>query len=1276
MKVKNVLFPTPHKPKKHGFAIVATMTLMILLASVAVGLMALASSQSRIAMQSMLTAAARQQALIGLDAAIGQLQAELGPDQRVSANSGIMTKSNSSSSIPNAAYILGVWNSWDGPIYGSSESNKASNIQATYDKGRTKMFRRWLISSINKRDTLDINAYDSLSSRKPGQRICLVGEGTLGRRGPSNNHIYADLISMPSTGTNVAQFAWWVGGENQKAKANTVDVETTSDTVELLSRTWDTPSAVFSENDQLRFLPDRIEDPSSLLSLGSLPLLADSSREAGASYFFDVTTSSYSLAADVRNGGLKKDLCLLLNKSNLTGTDFARRSNQDCPIVEQGGDVPQAAERDMPIGSWQTMHAYYNTWPDGSGGDTNFSSRLQGGVRSAYTYMSGDLIKASSGTGYDSKSLFESNSKTAGYARVPVMISFLSNFIPMTQDYEGTSTAGVELQVSLAFGPTVLWWNPYNVPMKVGGKKLWTYTVPYRTTFLQSKVEWMNSGTSYAYDGWAYVALIKKYKSFNSTDLMIYGSAAFDPDYGSYFAESEDAVDSDIEFQPGEVLFFSLAKNRFELGESETSYDNPLVLGYYPDKLTSNRAHFLGSTSSSNIEYVENGYVKFSLRFGVNPDNDSGWHAGSQSIDPPSTADDVDTTNFFNDFWERFGGTENYEQTPALSLVYGFNGLTENVSEAATAYSDKEGVAPAQTYLGWYDPSTPPEENILNQYIYKLPEHYDVDSPTIEASVGFTIKSCDQYASTQLVSKSDYRSKIWQHSSPVFFGSQIFNPNDEQRAYHPFQLSTIESQSGLGIANIGNNGTIGVTNDGEQASYVSAAELPVHPPFSLAGFAGMRLTPGWYKKSSGSGFVSRHASMQYQMGVPSNGIGNSFADPTLPMDDIYAKNAIETPSFVQQSGGSSIFNDCYDHGLLINDALWDSFFCSSISDRPLVNGKVEAKQVLTEFLSGKTPLPVSRYKKSITALSDEAVITRLMGTDGWKYVAQYLVVDGGFNVNSTSVEAWTAVLLGLSKRELVSNVSSGSLTKVESTRNDSDVVFSRFMLSTTDKSLDSLGRFSMKRGDSNLRKSGNSAATAWGEVRKLSADGVRRLAEELVKQVRERGPFLSMSDFVNRRLQAGNVTNSLKGALQTAIDDAGLNSDFDETKITSPKSGGFYKFTSAAAGSLYTGAPGYLIQSDVLTSLGNILTVRDDTFTVRAYGCVKNKNNAVLSQAWCEATVQRCVDYVDPTNLPTDAAVKNTSGATKNARTLSNVNKVLGRQFKVVSFKWLDHWDI
>ena len=51
-------------------------------------------------------------------------------------------------------------------------------------------------------------------------------------------------------------------------------------------------------------------------------------------YFHDATVTARSVPVNVRTGGLKQDLCLLFNKESLTGTEFACRNNQDCPIAE------------------------------------------------------------------------------------------------------------------------------------------------------------------------------------------------------------------------------------------------------------------------------------------------------------------------------------------------------------------------------------------------------------------------------------------------------------------------------------------------------------------------------------------------------------------------------------------------------------------------------------------------------------------------------------------------------------------------------------------------------------------------------------------------------------------------------------------------------------------------------------------------------------------------------------------------------------------------------
>ena len=169
-----------------------------------------------------------------------------------------------------------------------------------------------------------------------------------------------------------------------------------------------------------------------------------------------------------------------------------------------------------------------------------------------------------------------------------------------------------------------------------------------------------------------------------------------------------------------------------------------------------------------------------------------------------------------------------------------------------------------------------------------------------------------------------------------------------------------------------------------------------------------------------------------------------------------------------------------------------------------------------------------------------------------------------------------------------------------------------------------------------------------------------------------------MSDFINRRLDGGTDA-ALTGALQAAIDATDINDHFKRADFrVTPMSGSFYKFPRAEEGSMYTAAPGYLIQSDVLASLGNILTVRDDTFTVRSYGCVRNARRAILAQAWCEAVVQRTIDFVDPTDSPAAGSYdpSNNRGSGSNVSQLSEVNRLMGRRFRVVSFKWLDAWDI
>ena len=1246
--------PVSRKKQKKGFALIATLTLMMLLAMLAVAIMATAASQNRIALQTMLQAEARQQALVGLDAAIGELQVELGPDQRVTASSSILSKDDGSQ----AQHLLGVWNSWDGPIYGKSKSGHGGKISSTYEKGRSSMFRRWLISSRNRNATRTMGNPGSLCSRDPGRRICLVGEGTLGKSLSPQHYVYADLLSMPSLGKNEACFAWWVGGENQKAKISVQSPKEPQDVYEALHRTWDTPAPRFVDNRDLDFLPDKVEEPARVMTMASLPLLGSSSQAAGMPYFFDVTTTSYTLPINVSMGGFKQDLNLLLNKKTLKETEFAARSNQDCPLVDNA-DVPRGTESDMPIGSWQNLHAYYHCWPDGSAKDSrNFTARLLGGLDGVYTRMSGSVYKdestirhegnpdevsvgSSSGSVYDTRSMLEEGSDSAGYARTPVMLAFMTNF-GLTTRKTGESSSGGEgskeatYTLRMCFAPMFLWWNPYNVPMKVRGQQLWAQSVPYKTICLET---YSLGGKTQNRWGWS---------DYGMTQGGGGSSAGFGQDYGEFFQNSLSDEKGDIVFQPGEIIFFSPGKARTNLNDGFT---NPWIPGYHPSSVSAYESHFYDKKKESEVTSGK-------------------WHVGIRLAQMEGMQN---------------RRTDGYWFAPrkpeCVTVSSGYNGV-DGVGDHG--FHGKRAASPQRFLMGWYNPKEHPgamfdgpEQGLVflrkNDGTWKADgSQEDPDLPYYVAAIGVVAKSANPNLDAY-IQKGDFRTKLWQHSSPAMWGGALNSPDDQMRKYHPYQLATLPVSAGMDSApmdSIGRNGFLGITSEGEQVSFASVMELPVHPPFSLAGFSGMRLQPGWYKTNSNgdhdlavAGAMRR---IQYQGGVPSVGIGNAFADPCLPADDVYTyfANGMEENSL---TSNARLFSDFYDHGLLINDAMWDRWFCSSVSDMPSKRGTIAAEDVLRDFLSGKEELPVSRYKRVNTPYNDEQLVKRIMADDGWKHIAQYLMIDGGFNVNSTSVEAWAATLQGLANRKLVAN-KNNRLTYVEEGKSDRQVLFSRFMLSTTDTSVDSLGGYSMMQGSSSFRDGG--MATAWGEVRMLEPEGIRLLAEKMVEQVRERGPFLSMSDFVNRRLESGK--NGLKGALQAAIDETDINRDFQEIKVAEAR-GDMFKNPQAGVGPLHTAAPGYLIQSDVLASLGNILTVRDDTFTVRSYGCVRNANKAILAQAWCEAIVQRTMNYVDPSNEPQDAEY-NPDGT--KGKALTSTNKVMGRQFRIVSFKWLDNWDI
>jgi hypothetical protein len=403
--------------------------------------------------------------------------------------------------------------------------------------------------------------------------------------------------------------------------------------------------------------------------------------------------------------------------------------------------------------------------------------------------------------------------------------------------------------------------------------------------------------------------------------------------------------------------------------------------------------------------------------------------------------------------------------------------------------------------------------------------------------------------------------------------------------------------------------------------------------------------------------------MRYENPIPPyafNIIGNSDANPLLPA------NAV-----VNSADAGLSTNLQHDDSYCANHLLFDDWFFSSINPDPANFGKGNIQTTYTDFVTGTEPLANHAYKpidedEKLAANSSSSARTLYdkyaNKNDSWKTIASRLEVEGMFNVNSTSVTAWRA-LLGHARNQKIPFIrDNGTGWSIDLSR-QSDYAFSRFSVA----------------GDVESKQRGSSGAfpesAEFAGYRVLDERTLDALAEEIVKQVRLRGPFLSLAEFVNRQLSSGDL--ALAGAIQTALNHiskstatnpyAGITNVISRVASASPpaSSSAEYKFPDAAVGEVTYGLPGWTRQADVLRPLAPILTARDDTFTIRAYGDSRGKDGKITASAVCEAVVRRTREYVDPN----DKAEITTLPSSK-------INQRFGRRYEIVSFRWVSRAEL
>ena len=1214
---------------------------MILLTVIAVGLLTLSSISLRSAGQGNAMATARANAKLALMLAIGDLQKNAGPDQRITARADILPTNQTKN-----PRLTGVWKSWD---IKATAPPSATEYEKTARDGK---FLGWLTSSVDGKATNQIDFVDNVltTTGTPATAVALWDKGTLGKAATATDIVLATKI--PTSPTRGA-LAWAVMDEGVKVRINTpyVDGATTvgMKTAQLGSGERPNTALISDPIDKTKHPLEKLERPLFLqgsagfaqmekgisrLNLGlAAETLVAGTGTALKPLSHDVTSSSIGLFTDTAIGGLKEDFSLLTNTATLPST-YSGKGVYVSRLAMKAADA-------LSDPRWESLQQYARIYQD----TTRLTSSgglpvLKAGVPSGWMAASG----SNPTTGVTGTIL---RNPPAGVILMPTIAKVQIVFSLLARDiytYGGKAgdpipetapqlhgnwannfrNSSYDYLLHLLYTPVVTLHNPYNVAIEFTNMKVVFGNVPFALQVYRNGQAMTTAlaplDQMYYFPDSEAGKLSKRFGMALKTN----GGSVANPAPGA----------PTFRLLPGEVKMFSPYIDPTRTWAMEcSSGPNDRVFSDWDNGQglkKSNRSLTLDGIPGwpgDGIGFDLDWFCPKPMRVSAD-EFENGKKMNRGGCIPLRRQDEIHvlfaplnlaiSNNKFTVEMFANSGLSTDEKAVVSS------GAIEMDYESPTGLQDfligKNGTlrypkTGTKTTLQLLDHSSTPIGKILNSKAFALlsaraKTTFGGSDPTNDDGRLATKPWCFAHATTGAVSEKIVSEHPANHSHEIDL--QLLQNGSAN-------VMQVDSQSRSSFIT-GNTAFNGV-------KFGSQYEIPLAPLQTLSSLNGAN--PG-----GSSGYLPRFAQP----------IGNSWAHPLI------APNKI-TGAYL-------------DHSFLLNLALYDHYYFSGLADQtgPFGTGKVTATLAAT-FAAGKS-LDDPRlllYTPNGQAASD--LKGDLAKTLPQTRIASWQVMNGAFNINSTSVAAWKAMLGSVHDSQAMVN----KITKGSATVKGSSALAA---LKATATGESRISRFRLPASDS-AAGGADPADGFWLGPREYSDAQLQTLAEKIVDQVRLRGPFLSMSEFVNRRLGTGETAQ--RGALQQAIDDSNVN-----TNIATGAKAGFdipaatvasYKYQNAKAGAgpSYQGAPGYLSQADILGVLGNAATPRSDTFTIRGYGEARDAaNKVVLASATCEAIIQRVPDYIDPKDQAEIAPASLTSTA----------NITFGRRFNVVSFRWLNQNEI
>ena len=1208
---------------------------MILLALIAVGLLSLSTVTLRANQAGSAQDRARANARMALNLAIADLQNFAGPDNRATAPSHVLGPE------ADVRHVTGVWQS----IQRNPENVSRNDFNGNY---QNDAFLSWVMSHPDE----EAKRNPSLSTSSL-PTVPLVAQGSLGTAGITQDRVSVPKVALVNgdTGEVDGNYAFVALDEGVKARINQgyLPYDNAAGAASANLGTSQRPNlantTAFAGSRPESF--DLASDANAselgrVVSLKNAELavntLAGNPQDIRAG-FHDFSVASESVLSNNSDGGLKMDLSALFAPEELPNGLASTSIYESFFNIEDNPSAPL----------WGQFHGYSRIYQEnltGSPSQPAVEMTTPGGWRAGQKVdnnLGGDV-------GFSHEALLQQPNDTLllpTVAKVQVFFSLAARDIyRYGEGSTPTSTGRVQLHspwgnryrqsdfdylLHLVITPVITLHNPYNVTLNCENLRAEFINVPMALRVFRDGVAQMSDLVPV---GQMYTRVERGESSAQKRFGMTLGAA---PDFK-------------IQLQPGEAKVFSPAIPPSHTWQAEISAGGQ----FFFDP----RSHFGGAVDTANFGSIE-GWTGPGIGFDLDWFCPLGWREFNS--DTGSNGQNINRQ-----------GCILLKPNQEIHVEYAPLGdETLNKKFSIALYDDAQNVAGGS--------STSSEDPLaIYEFDYQTPERLQTeifDEDVVmrypeQAGQGLLPREIFDHASTPLgdydnvgtfacftattkTSFGDengvndegrYATKPWLFTNPVSAISQQDFSLDHP-SHHSYDLNILTYSDTSEVL----EKYLPVDQDTNRSQHTTGftsfrgIELATHYELPLAPLQSL---PSLNSSNPGaSGHLPR---FDYP-------IGNSFAHPILDSSD------------VRRNRGDY---EMLDHSYYLNSALFDRSYFSTFADRQtsFLDG-VSRDEIVEDFFQGQNRsldqrltsyLPkgfsTSEAQDEVTNLGDSLL--------PWK-MAAFQMLSGGFNVNSLSVEAWMAVLSGINPEEanMYRYDSASQSYQVQNLSGaNQEAIFSRFRLPNDDEA--------------------GSLSAFWQGTSRISQEQLRELAEAIVEEVETRGPFLSMADFLNRELGPASDLKNIKGVLQAAIDRTSIN----QLNIDAGYSIGLAQLTDyelatpdTLVGDSSAGAPGYLIQSDLVTALGNAATTRSDTFRIRAYGDTQDRSGRVVATAWCEAIVQRIPEYVDsaddPWAIPSGA---NTAGSAADRMTDGNLptissqaNENFGRRFIVKSFRWL-----